>query len=344
MKMLTSAKAWTKKVLLNSSVLRMAVGKAPPAAVILMYHSVQHRPEDFENSIGTGIIHAAAVFERQMELLARRFRPVTLEEILLFVKGERKLPKRAVAVTFDDGFADNTEIAAPILARYGIRAAFYVTASLIGTTNPPWYCRLRFAFATSPRKQWRDPTTGRVHLLYAQQDREKALLLAFDRCASLAGSWQEEMVGRIESDLKLERRANHYGFRYMMDWDQVRGLVREGHIVGSHTLTHPNLAHVTSEEVLRSELTGSKHKIEKAIGSPVDHFSYPHPALNPQLSEATVRITQLAGYRSAVTTMRGPVRADADPLRLSRIGAPRPEHQFLWDLEWTFLCGHARSA
>jgi peptidoglycan/xylan/chitin deacetylase (PgdA/CDA1 family) len=337
MKVRAEAKEVIKKALVKSRALRLAGRLGSSAAVILMYHSVQDQPGQFANSIGTGIIHATSVFERQMELIARRFRPVTLGEVLLFLNGEMKLPPRAVAVTFDDGFADNSEIAAPILARYGIRAVFYVTAALIGTKSLPWYCRLRFAFATTRRDEWRDPGTGRMHPLDTRDGREKALLAAFDSCASLAGNQQEEAVARIERNLESDHRSISDGLPFMMDWDQVRRLHREGHVVGSHTLTHPNLAHVMSEEILRRELSESKLKIEEAIGSPVDHFSYPHPALIPQWNEETVAMTRSVGYRSAVTTTPGPVCATADPLRLTRIGARRPEHQFLWNLEWTFL-------
>jgi peptidoglycan/xylan/chitin deacetylase (PgdA/CDA1 family) len=337
MKVRAGAKETIKKALVNSRALRLAGQLGPSAAVILMYHSVQDQPGQFANSIGTGIIHATSVFERQMELIARRFRPVTLEEVLLFLNGEMKLPHRAVAVTFDDGFADNYEIAAPILARYDIRAVFYVTAALIGTNSAPWYCRLRFAFATTQRREWRDPDTGWMHSLNTQDGREKALLAAFDSCASLAGNRQEETVARIEWDLESDLQAIRDGSRFMMDWDQVRRLNQAGHVVGSHTLTHPNVAHVISEEILRRELSESKRQIEEAVGSTVDHFSYPHPALIPQWNEETVAMTRRVGYRSAVTTTPGPVRATADPLRLTRVGAPRADHQFLWNLEWTFL-------
>jgi peptidoglycan/xylan/chitin deacetylase (PgdA/CDA1 family) len=337
MKVGAGAKDVIKKAFVNSRALRLVGRFGPSAAVILMYHSVRGQPGQFANSIGTGIIHATSVFERQMELIARRFRPVTLEDVLLFLKGETKLPHRAVAVTFDDGFADNCEIAAPILARYGIRAVFYVTAALIGTKTPPWYCRLRFAFATTRRSEWRDPDTGRKHPLDTRDGREKAVLAAFDSCASLAGNKQEETVASIEGNLESDLRMISNDLRFMMDWDQVRRLTREGHVVGSHTLTHPNVAHVISQEILRRELSESKREIEEAIGSTVDHFSYPHPALVPQWNEETVAMTRRVGYRSAVTTTPGPVRASADPLRLMRVGAPRPEHQFLWNLEKTFL-------
>jgi peptidoglycan/xylan/chitin deacetylase (PgdA/CDA1 family) len=332
------AREWVKKAILGSGVLRVTGALAPRAAVILMYHSVQERPEEFADSIGTGIIHSASVFDRQMELLARRFNPVDLLDVLLFLNGEKDLPPRPVAVTFDDGFADNSEIAVPILARYGIRGAFYLTTSLIGTRNPPWYARLRFAFTTSAKGEWINPE-GRKHVLTGQAPREKALLSAFDMCAPLADGEQETMVARIESDLDSKLSEDHSGPPLMMSWDQVKRLARHGHLIGSHTLTHPNLAYVKTEEVLRRELTVSKQEIEEATHSSVEHFSYPHPALSPQWTEKTVAMTRLAGYRSAVTTTSGPVTRSANPLHLTRIGAPRPEHQFLWNLERT-LCGY----
>jgi peptidoglycan/xylan/chitin deacetylase (PgdA/CDA1 family) len=331
------AKEWTKKAIVKSGALRFASSLAQPRAVILMYHSVQHHPEKFANSIGTGITHSAQAFEGQMKLLTSYYHPVSLEHILSFLQGERKLPPKAVAVTFDDGFADNCEIAAPILARYGIRAAFYLTAGLIGTRNPPWYCRLRFAISTTRKERWRNPATGQTYALADEQAKKNALLSAFDCCAPLAGIEQEGMIARIESDLDAYLSAAANGFSFMMNWNQAKHLVEAGHIVGSHTLTHPNLAHVQSEDVMRSELTESKKQIEEAIGSSVEHFSYPHPALSPQWNEKTVATTKQAGYHSAVTTTPGPVQMMANPLYLKRMGAPAPEHQFLWDLEWTFL-------
>jgi peptidoglycan/xylan/chitin deacetylase (PgdA/CDA1 family) len=337
-KMNTSrARELAKKVTVKSGTLRFAGALARSAAVILMYHSVQNQPECFANSIGTGIIHAASVFERQMELVARRFHPVGLEDVLCCLKGAKELPRRAVAVTFDDGFADNYGIAAPILAKYGIQAVFYLTAGLVGTPSPPWYCRLRFAFSTTRKKEWRDSATGQVYVLDGKRNRENALLSAFERGAPLTGVEQEEVIAGIELDLDSRLSAVTNGFPFMMNWDQAKKLVEQGHIVGSHTLTHPNLAHVREETNLQRELAESKHKIEEAIGSPVEHFSYPHPALNPQWNEKTQAMSVSAGYRSAVTTTPGPVYANSDPMHLTRIGAPRAEHQFLWNLEWTFL-------
>ena len=63
----------------------------------------------------------------------------------------------------------------------------------------------------------------------------------------------------------------------MMNWDEARTLLKSGHIVGSHTMTHPNVAQVSVDDA-RSELAESKLKLEKELGEPVEHFAYPHPA------------------------------------------------------------------
>jgi peptidoglycan/xylan/chitin deacetylase (PgdA/CDA1 family) len=334
----STAKEQVKKIVLKSHVLGVIGALAPASAVILMYHSVQHDPQKFADSIGLGIAHAASDFDRQMALIAKHCNPIGLDDILSFVQGRKKLPSKAVAVTFDDGFTDNYEVAAPILARYGIRAAFYLIASLIGTHNPPWYCRLRFSFFRTQKETWVDRTSGRTYILDRAQGRGEALQAAFDNCAPLVGQEQERCVAGIESDLDAHLSAGTDGPPFMMNWEQARRLVEQGHVVGSHTMTHPNMAHVKNERAMHDELADSKKRIEDGIGSSIEHFSYPHPALSPQWSEATVAMTRQTGYLSAVTTTPGPVRANGNPLLLTRMAAPGSERQFLWNLEWTF-CG-----
>ena len=306
-----------------------------------MYHSVRDEPELYADSIGAGIIHATPVFERQMESVSRRFSPVTINEIRLFLNGGNPLPRRAVAVTFDDGFADNSEIAAPILSRFGIRAAFYLTVGLIGTKDPPWYCRLRHAFATTQKRAWLCAANKKPWSLTAAQERNAAMLAAFDFCAPLAGEALEQSVLTIERGLDIAPLTAECGF--MMDWNQARALQRAGHVVGCHTLTHPNVAHV-APDIARKELVESKRKLEEELSAPVLHFSYPHPGLNPNWNAGTVEMTNEAGYQTAVTTSPGPVRKGDHPLSLTRVYTPRTEQEFMWSLERAFLRRRVRPA
>jgi len=329
-----AAKDAAKRVFVKSGAFRFAQKLAAPAAVILRYHSIQNRPEQYADTIGCDSIHATSIFERQMEMIAKGFSAVTMDDIELFLKGDTGLPPRAVAITFDDGFKDNFRFAAPILNRFGIRATFYVLVDAVDRSKAPWYCLLRHAFWTARNPKWTDPATGTVHDLTDSRVRDAAFLEAAGICSKSSAAAREELVQDATRSLEPEPFPNESDL--MMTWDDARTLVKSGHTVGSHTMTHPNVAHVSAEDA-RSELTDSKLKLEKELGEAVKHFAYPHPALNPQWNETTLKITEELGYATAVTTTLGAVRAGARALAIPRTYIPRNESDFLWHIERTLL-------
>ena len=320
-----------KQALLSSGVLRLAGRLHGKGAAILMYHSVLEDPGCVADSLG-GMIHPRAIFEGQMELLAREFHPMSLDQVGRFVSGEEDLPERAVVVTFDDGYADNFEVAMPILDRLGVPAAFYVTVDCVESRRLPWPSRLRYSFRKTARKEWKGEA-AKIWNLGSEREREAAYLAACDRVAMLAGAEQERAVSHIEFDLGTMLPAESGDL--MMSWGQVRGLAQRGHIVGSHTTTHPNLAHVGVEDA-RRELVESKRRMESQINAKVVHFSYPCPALFPNWTEQTVEESQRAGYETAVTTSSGLARRNDNPLALKRVGPSKTVDGLRWNLETAF--------
>ncbi len=332
MALASRSKRWVKKALVRSAALQVAGRFAQRSAVILMYHSIVEEPQLTKNTLG--VSQSRVGFEAHMKTLARRFAPVTIEQVAQFAKDGRELPIRAVAVTFDDGFADNYDVALPILSRYGISAAFYIMVNAVATGTLPWYCRLRFSFSTTTKPQWSDPEQHQSYEVTTPAGRKRALSVAWEIGARATGGAREEFVCRVEKSLEVEPLGARHGF--MLSWEKVRALRKAGHIIGGHTLSHPNLAHVSPEEA-RSEIVGCKKRLEEEIGEPVDHFSYPHPALNPQWSPQTLELTREAGFKSAVLTKCGPVRTGDEPLGLRRIYATSDLDQWIWNLESTFL-------
>jgi peptidoglycan/xylan/chitin deacetylase (PgdA/CDA1 family) len=325
------ANATLKRVLLASRVLRVAARLRLKGAAILMYHSVCEDPREVESSLGR-MVHSRSVFAQQMETLAKDFHPVSLDSVLRFVKGEEDLSDRAVAVTFDDGYRDNFEVALPILERLGIPAAFYATVDCVERRRLPWPSRLRFAFFTTRKSEWPDES-GKRWSLTTPEGRESAYLAACDRVAKLAGDPQERLILGWESD--LERSLPSESGEGMMTWEQLRSLAQKGYVVGSHTMTHPNLAFADAAAV-RWELVESKRRMESHLGQPVDHFSYPCPALSPNWSELTTAEVRSAGYQTAITTTSGLALKNDNPLALKRVLPTKTIDGLLWNLEAVF--------
>jgi peptidoglycan/xylan/chitin deacetylase (PgdA/CDA1 family) len=283
-----------KRAILASGAMRLI--SPGDSAAILMYHSVMPDPAAHADSLG-GIIHSESEFRAQMELLRRDYRPLSLGEVVENLKTGKPSPKRSVVVTFDDGYTDNCEVAIPILDQLGIPATFYVTVDCIEQRKLPWPSRLRFAFRKTKLPAWTDGH-GNSWSFQDLDSRERAYLASCDDCCQLSGHAQEAFVRGIEEHLQAAVPGNSSSL--MMNYEQIRTLVQHGHIVGSHTMTHPC------------------------------------PAMTPHWSEQTVAQSRSVGYDSAVTTNGGVTRCGDHPLSLKRIRPTKTAEGLRWNLECAF--------
>jgi len=114
------------------AVLRRHLGAA--RARVLVYHRVCNAPR--ERAVQYWNV-APAGFEMQLDfLLNRGYTVVTAGQIVRALTLGRRLPNKAVAITFDDGFANNYAIAYRALKSRGLSATFYVTTRFIGSDMP----------------------------------------------------------------------------------------------------------------------------------------------------------------------------------------------------------------
>ena len=98
-------------------------GWYPP---ILGYHRVHPQPASDTPTL------SPKVFDQQMKILATRWNPISLQELVSNLEKKRGLPSRAVVVTFDDGTEDNFTYAFPILLQYHIPATVFMISGNVG--------------------------------------------------------------------------------------------------------------------------------------------------------------------------------------------------------------------
>jgi peptidoglycan/xylan/chitin deacetylase (PgdA/CDA1 family) len=100
----------------------------------------------------------------------------------------------------------------------------------------------------------------------------------------------------------------------LASWDEIRQLAEGGFEIGAHSVSHPNLCRLSSEEV-RREIMESKQEIERQLDRPVTLFAYPYG----ELSAAVKEVVGDLSFAGAVTVDDGRTLPGDDPISLKRI-------------------------
>jgi peptidoglycan/xylan/chitin deacetylase (PgdA/CDA1 family) len=284
-------------------------------ALVLLYHRVADDPDD-----RLGLAVSPAHFAEQLEVLTADWRPMALEELAVAARAGR-VPDRAVAVSFDDGYADNLEHAAPALAEAGVPATFFVASGFLGADHEYWWDELArlLAHAPGPEIGVACATERQTHPLTTPQERADAHreLHAWVQIGSAARI--ADVLAQLR-DISGAAPATDGG--RPLSPEGLRALAASpGATIGSHTVTHPNLAY-RSLAAQRREAADSRAALREATGQDIALFSYPFGMPGQDFTAATQEIVAAAGYGAAVTNGGGGLTAASDPFALPRVAAP----------------------
>jgi peptidoglycan/xylan/chitin deacetylase (PgdA/CDA1 family) len=298
---------------------------------VLLYHRVADLAND-----PWGLAVTPANFAAQLALLARLTVPLALRE-LLARRAAGTLPANAVAVTFDDGYADNLETALPLLERHGIPATIFILTGFVGGREETWWDRLEQAVFEAPDLpeslevelavkplRWRRPSDQPAAQsradLHTQLYEALARLDTPDREAALA-----ELAARLGRPPRL--RSTHRP----LDREQLHRLAAHPLVtIGAHTRSHPHLGRIAATRQA-AELAGSKADLEAWLDRPVELIAYPHGSTDA----ATPRLAGEAGFKAGFTTMPRVVPHRLDPFRIPRLNIEdQGADQFLALLRW----------
>ncbi|MBM4197415.1 MAG: polysaccharide deacetylase family protein [Gammaproteobacteria bacterium] len=277
--------------------------------LVLTYHRVSPVPDPLDPETPD-----RESFRRLMEVLQSDFNVMPLADALR-LQGAKRLPPGTVAITFDDGFADNAKEALGVLSSLGLHATFFVSTGYLDG-GCMFHTAVIEACRHAPAANW-DTGIAELGVLQPGPLPERHALAQqinlkvkyFDRARRM------ECAERLLASVRQEVPAN-----VMMRSEDVLRLHRAGMHIGSHTRTHPILARQSLEEA-RNDIVGGKVDLEAIIGEPVRLFAYPNGRPGDDYGPREMMLVREAGFAAAMTTVWGYSDPATDRYEIPRVGS-----------------------
>lgn len=275
--------------------------------VVITFHRVLN-DSDFERTCSpAGMIVRESTYKELLKYLARTCEFVDVSDAVPDDSGR----KPRLAVTFDDGWADNADRAFEPLRALGIPATIFICPDRVGQTLPFWPERAASMLRSAER--------------HSQNLRAKVVNeLTGSNCASASDEILEHLkrLPTLEREGRLSKAAAVAGWDVAaedgldstMSWEQIERLRDCGISFGSHTSTHEILTTIAPAEALL-QLRESRAAIKAQLGSDCRTFSYP----NGDWSAETRELVREAGYDLALANQSGVWSQETDPLVIPRM-------------------------
>ena len=240
-------------------------------------------------------------------------RPAIAEAVKALREG--RLPRRAVAITFDDGYRDNHAQALPVLQRHGLHATFFIASGFLDGGRM-WNDTVIESVRRSPLSALDLRGTAFADLgelsLGDEAARRHAMSNLIARAKYLPAEARECCVNQL-----AERAAAVLPTDLMMSRAEVQELHESGMSIGAHTRNHPILRGLDRQAVV-AEIEDNCQDLQLITGSRPTLFAYPNGRPGVDYDDATRAVVQDFGFDAAVSTAWRAARVGDDLLQLPR--------------------------
>lgn len=280
--------------------------------IVLLYHRVVNLETDPQLLATT-----PENFTSHMKYISENYNVISLKEMVKSAR-DKKLSDNSVAITFDDGYADNFINAKPILEKYNIPATIFVTSSMVNQQKEFWWDDLERLILLPSNLPSSININGLGELLdFSSTAAKMKSYTALHVYAKTKPSYSEfeKIFTELYEKTKLpqEARPTHLPLSY----NQLVQLESSGLIdIGAHTEHHLPLSMLLYQEQLL-EIVQSKELLEKLLGHEVSTFSYPFGTKSDYTS-ATINILKGNGFNAACSNFGRTITNGTNPYELPR--------------------------
>ena len=275
-------------------------------------------------------------------MIGETLEPISLHEMINSISSGH-IPWNTIAVTFDDGYADNYLEALPILSEKNISATVFGISGSIGSKQELWWDFLENLLLT-PGKLPRQSvlkigektvdTSLENHYEYSEKDANtnaKWSVLSLsdptprhtlyrklydllysiqdqnnrDDCLNAIAKW----AGKEHRGRESHRTLTDHELKKLSETSLIE--------IGGHTISHPILSRLSPEDQEYEIIEGRK-ELENVIDHPVSLFAYPYGD-HQSYTQQTIEILKENGFKGAVTASNGTVNFSSNLFELPRI-------------------------
>lgn len=270
---------------------------------ILAYHRVL----DFEAGsfpFDQEVISATTeAFYQQMKFVKKNFEVLSFADLYECERAGRAYPKRALIVTFDDGYRDNYTNAYPILKSLNLPATIFLVTGHIGKAKLFWWDAVAYCIKQTPLAAKEFPQLApRLLPLVEPEDKAAAIQFILGWIKHVPDEVSRRFVAQLPEMLRVEM-PEEVGAGMHLSWEEVGEMAANRIEFGSHTVTHPILSNV-SEEQLERELSESKKTLEEKLKQKVLTLAYP-VGRRSKFNEFAQLAAARLGFRYAVSYEEG---------------------------------------
>lgn len=280
------------------SALRRMKPLLAPGPAILMYHRVADERFD-----PWGLAVSPSNFADQVQWIARNRTVLPLAE---FAELNRRnaLPRNAIALTFDDGYACNSEVATPLLEQHGLPATIFLPTKLVERGREFWWDELETIALRHSGEVLKingdsvylgEPEAGDEDWAPAQPPKTRRQH-AYHRLWSLLYQRAPEKLDEGMDELRDQSRVNDKPRKSHrpLTRDEVRSMACDLVEFGSHSLNHASLPRLGSKQKAR-EVHESVERCAELTGAHPRSFAYPYGDCDPE----SERLVEEAGFLCA---------------------------------------------
>lgn len=275
--------------------------------IVLMYHGItkNHERLGIEDY---GVNHLDYLeFQKQMKYLSKHYNVISADDLRRNVLEAKPLPKRAVLITFDDGYKNNYTAAFPILKSFEFPAIIFVSPGFISQERPLWVDSIIYSLSKTSKENLELRFADKIKSFRIETDAEKIradkeIFLALLNMDIEARQKAIDSITR-QTGCDLSKNFSKYEDYTLIPWENLKEMKDNGIYVGSHGQNHLCLAGLTYSRI-QEEINLSTQEIFDRVGEKPLFFAYPWGA-SYTYNDTVKKALRDKGYICAFTSLRG---------------------------------------